>query len=144
MAGLGATSSRTATAGSTLAARRPTTREREVLALLATGATDGEIADVLGLSPATVQTHVRNAKTKLGARTRAQAVALAPPGSRGGWGRGRPGAALGLLARHSDGVIALTGCLQSRFCQRLADGRPADARAHADDLVQVFGPEDVY
>jgi DNA-binding CsgD family transcriptional regulator len=59
------------------ALRRPTTREREVLALLATGATDGEIADVLGLSPATVQTHVRNAKTKLGARTRAQAVALA-------------------------------------------------------------------
>jgi DNA-binding CsgD family transcriptional regulator len=63
------------TVGATL--RRPTTREREVLALLATGATDGEIADVLGLSPATVQTHVRNAKTKLGARTRAQAVALA-------------------------------------------------------------------
>jgi DNA-binding CsgD family transcriptional regulator len=60
-----------------LAARRPTAREREVLALLATGATDGEIADLLDLSPATVQTHVRNAKTKLGARTRAQAVALA-------------------------------------------------------------------
>lgn len=60
-----------------LASRRPTTREREILALLATGSTDAEIADLLGLSPATVQTHVRNAKTKLGARTRAQAVALA-------------------------------------------------------------------
>jgi DNA-binding CsgD family transcriptional regulator len=60
-----------------LAPRRPTAREREVLALLATGATDSEIADLLGLSSATVQTHVRNAKTKLGARTRAQAVALA-------------------------------------------------------------------
>jgi DNA-binding CsgD family transcriptional regulator len=60
-----------------VAPRRPTVREREVLAMLATGATDGEIADLLGLSPATVQTHVRNAKTKLGARTRAQAVALA-------------------------------------------------------------------
>jgi DNA-binding CsgD family transcriptional regulator len=59
------------------AARRPTPREREILALLATGATDNEIADILALSPATVQTHVRNAKTKLGARTRAQAVALA-------------------------------------------------------------------
>jgi DNA-binding NarL/FixJ family response regulator len=57
--------------------RQPTSREREILALLATGATDNEIADVLALSPATVQTHVRNAKTKLGARTRAQAVALA-------------------------------------------------------------------
>jgi DNA-binding CsgD family transcriptional regulator len=59
------------------APRRPTSREREILALLATGATDNEIADILALSPATVQTHVRNAKTKLGARTRAQAVALA-------------------------------------------------------------------
>jgi DNA-binding CsgD family transcriptional regulator len=59
------------------APRRPTAREREVLAMLATGATDGEIADSLGLSPATVQTHVRNAKTKLGARNRPQAVALA-------------------------------------------------------------------
>lgn len=57
-------------------ARRPSPREREVLALLATGATDPQIAERLGLSPATVQTHVRNAKAKLGARTRAQAVAL--------------------------------------------------------------------
>lgn len=57
--------------------RSPTAREREVLALLAGGATDGQIATMLELSPATVQTHVRNAKAKLGARTRAQAVALA-------------------------------------------------------------------
>jgi DNA-binding CsgD family transcriptional regulator len=55
----------------------PTPREREVLALLAAGATDEQIAEMLGLSPATVQTHVRNAKAKLGARTRAQAVAMA-------------------------------------------------------------------
>ena len=34
----------------------------------------------LELSPATVQTHGRNAKAKLGARTRAQAVALALQG----------------------------------------------------------------
>ncbi len=58
-------------------ARTPTAREREVLALLAGGATDGQIAAMLHLSPATVQTHVRNAKAKLGAKTRAQAVALA-------------------------------------------------------------------
>ena len=57
--------------------RDPTVREREILGLLATGATDGQIATRLDLSPATVQTHVRNAKAKLGARTRAQAVALA-------------------------------------------------------------------
>jgi DNA-binding NarL/FixJ family response regulator len=48
-----------------------------VLKLLATGATDPQIAEMLELSPATVQTHVRNAKSKLGARTRAQAVAIA-------------------------------------------------------------------
>jgi DNA-binding CsgD family transcriptional regulator len=57
--------------------RVPTAREREILAFLAAGATDGQIARRLQLSPATVQTHVRNAKAKLGARTRAQAVALA-------------------------------------------------------------------
>jgi DNA-binding CsgD family transcriptional regulator len=57
--------------------RRPSAREREILALLARGSTDAKIAEILGLSPATVQTHVRNAKSKLGARTRAQAVALA-------------------------------------------------------------------
>ena len=57
--------------------RGPTAREREILGLLASGSTDGQVAAALDLSPATVQTHVRNAKAKLGARTRAQAVALA-------------------------------------------------------------------
>jgi PAS domain S-box-containing protein len=56
--------------------RLPSARELEVLTLLAGGATDPQIAKQLELSPATVQTHVRNAKAKLGARTRAQAVAL--------------------------------------------------------------------
>ena len=57
--------------------RRPSAREREILTHLARGSTDAKIAETLGLSPATVQTHVRNAKSKLGARIRAQAVALA-------------------------------------------------------------------
>ncbi len=57
--------------------RVPSAREREILGLLAEGETDAQIAAQLKLSPATVQTHVRNAKAKLGARTRAQAVALA-------------------------------------------------------------------
>jgi DNA-binding CsgD family transcriptional regulator len=57
--------------------RTPTARECQILALLAEGATDGQIARHLQLAPATVQTHVRNAKAKLGARTRAQAVAMA-------------------------------------------------------------------
>ena len=58
------------------AGRRPSARELQVLTMLAAGATDPQIAKELELSPATVQTHVRNAKAKLGARTRAQAVAL--------------------------------------------------------------------
>jgi DNA-binding CsgD family transcriptional regulator len=66
--------------GAETTGRMPTAREREILALLASGSTDGQIAEVLDLSPATVQTHVRNAKAKLGARTRAQAVAMALQG----------------------------------------------------------------
>jgi DNA-binding CsgD family transcriptional regulator len=57
--------------------RWPTVRERQILSMLASGNTDADIAKRLELSPATVQTHVRNAKAKLGARTRAQAVAMA-------------------------------------------------------------------
>ena len=57
--------------------RGPTARERQILSMLAAGDTDVQIAGKLELSPATVQTHVRNAKAKLGARTRAQAVAMA-------------------------------------------------------------------
>src|SRR5918998_583092 len=61
-----------------------------------------------------------------------------------GYRRGKANVDLDLLSRHADGVIALTGCLQSRFCRRLVDDNPAEARAHADQLMQVFGPEDVY
>jgi DNA polymerase-3 subunit alpha len=49
-----------------------------------------------------------------------------------------------LLDSHSEGVIALTGCLQSRFCRRLVEDRPDDARAHIDDLIGAFGAEQVY
>ena len=42
------------------------------------------------------------------------------------------------------GVIVLTGCLQSRFCRRLVEERRDDARGHIDDLIQAFGPEQVY
>jgi len=51
-------------------------REREILGLLAEGLTGQGIAEQLALSPETVRTHVRNATSKLGARTRVQAVAL--------------------------------------------------------------------
>lgn len=54
-----------------------TTREREVLALVARGFTSPRVARRLGLSPATVRTHVEHIRDKLGVRTRSQAVAKA-------------------------------------------------------------------
>jgi DNA-binding CsgD family transcriptional regulator len=52
-------------------------REHEVVELLASGKTGEEVAERLGISPATVRVHVRNATGKLGANTRTQAVAIA-------------------------------------------------------------------
>jgi DNA-binding CsgD family transcriptional regulator len=54
-----------------------TPREVEVMTLLALGRTGTQIAEQLVLSPDTVRNHTRNARDKLGAKTRAQAVALA-------------------------------------------------------------------
>lgn len=52
-------------------------REREVLGLLAEGLTGEAIAGRLHIAPETVRTHIRNVMRKLGAHTRAQAVAVA-------------------------------------------------------------------
>jgi pimeloyl-ACP methyl ester carboxylesterase/DNA-binding CsgD family transcriptional regulator len=52
-------------------------REREVLALVATGLSDREIAEQLVLSQHTVHRHVANIRTKLGRATRTAAVAEA-------------------------------------------------------------------
>jgi DNA-binding NarL/FixJ family response regulator len=52
-------------------------REREILAMLADGESNREIAAKLYISTETVRTHVRNAMRKLDADTRTQAVALA-------------------------------------------------------------------
>jgi DNA-binding NarL/FixJ family response regulator len=54
-----------------------TDREREVMALVAGGLSNGEIAQRLFMSPATAKTHVSRAMAKLGARDRAQLVVLA-------------------------------------------------------------------
>jgi DNA-binding NarL/FixJ family response regulator len=52
-------------------------REREILALLAEGRTQGQIASQLVISPKTVGTHIQHILSKLGVNSRAQAVATA-------------------------------------------------------------------
>jgi DNA-binding CsgD family transcriptional regulator len=54
-----------------------TPRERQIVEMLAGGATGEQIAQELVLSPETVQKHVHNAKRKVGAATRAHLIALA-------------------------------------------------------------------
>jgi DNA-binding NarL/FixJ family response regulator len=54
-----------------------TNREREVVALVAHGLSNDEIAERMVLSPMTAKTHVSRAMTKLGARDRAQLVVFA-------------------------------------------------------------------
>jgi DNA polymerase III subunit alpha len=71
-------------------------------------------------------------------------VKLSSAGFLQGLQRGKPTVDLALLERHCEGVIALTGCLASRLCRLLLEDRPREARAHADDLLRVFGPENVY
>ncbi|MBL7495840.1 response regulator transcription factor [Frankia sp. CNm7] len=54
-----------------------TTREREIVALVARGHPNGEIAQLLTISPLTVRTHIQRAMAKLRARDRAQLVVIA-------------------------------------------------------------------
>ncbi|HWI23024.1 MAG TPA: DNA polymerase III subunit alpha [Baekduia sp.] len=71
-------------------------------------------------------------------------VKLCSAGFLDGLNRGKPTVDMGQIERYSSGLIALTGCLASRFCQRLIDDDPDAARAHADDLIQALGSENVY
>lgn len=52
-------------------------REKECLLWLAQGLRNKQIADRLGLRPVTVELHLKNARKKLGAETREQAIAIA-------------------------------------------------------------------
>jgi DNA-binding NarL/FixJ family response regulator len=53
-----------------------TTREHEVLLLMAKGYSDRDIADTLGIAATTAKNHVKKVLDKLGAKNRTQAVAF--------------------------------------------------------------------
>ena len=57
-------------------------------AWLAKGKTNRDIADILGMSPRTVNKHLEHIFEKLGVETRAAAAALASPVLTGGAGSG--------------------------------------------------------
>jgi DNA-binding CsgD family transcriptional regulator len=56
---------------------RITARERQVLELVAAGCSTAEIARALWITEDTVRTHIKRMLVRLGARTRAHAVAIA-------------------------------------------------------------------
>ena len=49
-----------------------------------------------------------------------------------------------LLQEHSQGLIALSGCLSGRVCKALEEGREQDAAAELDRLAQIFGRDNTY
>src|SRR2546423_14232321 len=44
-----------------------------------------------------------------------------------------------LLGQHSDGLVALSGCLSGRVAKAMEESRPADAAAELDRLAQILG-----
>src|SRR5579859_7485246 len=71
-------------------------------------------------------------------------VQLSSAGFLEGLQRGKPTVDMAQIERFGGGVIALTGCLASRLCSRIADGRLDDARGHLDQLVGALGRDNVY
>jgi DNA polymerase III subunit alpha len=112
------------------------------------------VKPILGCEVYVVEDHARRAPGRLD-RFHLTLLAATPTGYRNlvklsssgfleGYQRGKPSVDLEQIAGHAEGVIALTGCLQSRFCQHLLAGQPDAARAHADQLLGAFGADNVY
>src|SRR4051812_15330347 len=49
-----------------------------------------------------------------------------------------------LLERHSEGLVALSGCLSGRVAKAMEENRPNDAAADLDRLAQIFGKDSTY
>jgi DNA polymerase-3 subunit alpha len=71
-------------------------------------------------------------------------VQLSSAGFLEGLQRGKPTVDMEQIARYGNGLIALTGCLASRLCSRIADGRIEEGREHVDQLRGALGSENVY
>src|SRR5579862_5322135 len=71
-------------------------------------------------------------------------VQLSSAGFLEGLQRGKPTVDMAQIERFGDGVLALTGCLASRLCSRIAEGRLEEGRAHVDELINALGRENVY
>jgi DNA polymerase-3 subunit alpha len=71
-------------------------------------------------------------------------VQLSSAGFLEGLQRGKPTVDMEQIARYGEGVIALTGCLASRLCSRIAEGRIDEGREHVDQLIGALGRENVY
>jgi DNA-binding CsgD family transcriptional regulator len=68
---------------SRIASAALTPREKEVLSWVAKGKTNRDVAEILGMSPRTVNKHLEHVFEKLGVETRAAAAALASRGLAG-------------------------------------------------------------
>src|SRR5437764_6864362 len=112
------------------------------------------IKPILGCEVYVVEDHARRGPGRLD-RFHLTLLAATPTGYRNlvklsssgfleGYQRGKPSVDLEQIAGQAEGLIALTGCLQSKFCQHLLAGQPDAARAHADELLGAFGAENVY
>jgi DNA polymerase III subunit alpha len=49
-----------------------------------------------------------------------------------------------LLEQHSNGLIALSGCLSGRVAKAMEENRPDDAASDLDRLAQIFGRDSTY
>jgi len=112
------------------------------------------IKPIIGCEVYIVEDHARRAPGRL-ERFHLTLLAADPTGYRNlvklssagfleGYQRGKPSVDMAQLAAHGEGLIALSGCLQSRFCQHLIEERPDDARAHAHELMGAVGADNVY
>jgi DNA polymerase-3 subunit alpha len=112
------------------------------------------VKPILGCEAYVVEDHARRSPGRLD-RFHLTLLAETPTGYRNlvklssagfleGYQRGKPSVDLAQMAAQAEGVIVLTGCLQSRFCQYLLDGKLDKARAHAGQLIEAFGADNVY